>query len=117
MLKRPFNIFKDEAFAYSNKVLDSVLIAHKKAGEEPQVRHKAAITEEDLEKLKGYFADVLDENSPNAMKLCEYCWFIIACHFCLRASEIQASPKKEDVVFNQKEHDDQCYQQRFSSQC
>ena len=62
MLKRPFNIFKDEAFAYSNKVLDSVLIAHKKAGEEPQVRHKAASTE-------GYFADVLDEKSPNAVKL------------------------------------------------
>ena len=78
--------------------MDSVLIAPKKAGEEPQVRHKAAITEEDLEKLKGYFADVLDEKSSNAVKLCEYCWFIITCHFCLRASEIQASLK--DVVFN-----------------
>ena len=70
-----------EAFAYSNKVLDSVPIAQKKAGEEPQVRHKVAV-EEDLEKLKGYFADVLDEKSPNVVKLCEYCWFII-CHFFL----------------------------------
>ena len=49
VLKRPFNIFKDEAFSYSNKVLDSVIIDHNKAGEEPQGRHKAAITEEDIE--------------------------------------------------------------------
>ena len=69
MLKRPFNIFKDEAFAYSNKVLDSVLTAHRKPSKEPQVMHKAAITEEDLEKLKDYFADVLDEKSPSAVKL------------------------------------------------
>ena len=41
-----------------------------------------------------------DEKSPNAVKLWEYCWFITACHFCLRASEIQASLKKDDVVFN-----------------
>ena len=88
VLKRPFNIFMDEAFAYFNKVLKSVLIAHKKAGEEPEVRQKAGITDDDLEKLKGYFVDVLDEKSPNAAKSCEYFWFMITSHLCLRASEI-----------------------------
>ena len=40
VLKRPFNIFTDEAFSRSNEVLNALLVQKKKDGLHHQVRHK-----------------------------------------------------------------------------
>ena len=97
IVKRPFNIFSDEPFAQANKVLDCVLKRHKKMGLERQTKHKDPISGEDLAKVSAYFDDVLENPTPT--KVTEYCWFVITCHFCLRAREVQASIRKDDLIF------------------
>jgi len=98
VLKRPFDIFKDKAFQRSNEVLDALLVYRKKEGKEPQINHKQPLTEEDLAKVEKYFEDVLTEDDPR--KLAQYCWFVMTVHFCLRGQELQASIRKEDLVFD-----------------
>ena len=48
---REINIFSDEAFSRTNKLLDGVLKARKRAGNEPAVKHKEPLSEDDLGKL------------------------------------------------------------------
>lgn len=79
VLKRPFNIFTDEAFSRSNEVLNALLIQKKKDGLHHQVKHKEAILPDDMAKLAVYFEDVLSSQDPR--KLTQYCWFVITIHF------------------------------------
>lgn len=97
VLKRPFNIFKDSAFQRSNEVLNAVLVKKKKDGTERQVKHKSAISADDLRKLQEYFKNATSE----PRKLTEYCWFLMTVHFCLRGQELQGNLKKTDIVFEQ----------------
>ena len=50
IVKRPFNIFTDEAFVQANKVLDCILKWHKTLGLEKQTKHKEPISLDDLAK-------------------------------------------------------------------
>ena len=70
----------------------------KKDGKEPQVNHKQPLTDGDLAKVEKYFEDVM---SLNPRKLTQYCWFVITVHFCLRGQEVQASLRKQDLVFEE----------------
>ena len=71
----------------------------KKGGLKPNVRHKEAVSEDDMAKLSDYFANVLDVDDPR--KLTQYCWFCITIHFCLRGQEIQVGLKKTGIVFEE----------------
>ena len=62
------------------RVLDGVLKQRKERGEEPRSELKAAILEEDMERLKEYFRNVTTECDP--VKLTQYCWFYLTLHFC-----------------------------------
>ena len=78
-------------------VLDATLKVKKLDGEEPSVRHKASLTQEDLSRLEAYFSDVLQANDP--IKLTEFVWYVITLHFGLRAREIQVQLRKSDLEF------------------
>ena len=67
------------------------------AGQEQAVQHKLSIVEEDIHRLEGYFADVLDSTDP--VKLTQYCWLYVTLHFALRGAEVQIKLKKTDLVF------------------
>lgn len=99
VLKRPFDLYKGEAFFKSNQVLDAFLVKKKKDGKEPQVNHKQPLTDEDLARTEKYFEGVLTADDPR--KLTQYCWFVMTVHFCLRGQELQASMRKEDLVFEE----------------
>ena len=91
------NIFKDPDFKTANKVLDGVLKAKKRDGEEPTVQHKSALSDMDLDRMDEYFDDVLECADPR--KLSYYVWFTVTTHFCLRGGEVQCKLKKADLVF------------------
>lgn len=95
---RQINIYTDISFSRANKLLDGVLKARKQAGEEPAVKHKEPISEQDWEKLQTYFSDVAGE--PDAVKLTYYIWYQITVHFCLRGGEMQAKLTKKDLEFS-----------------
>ena len=98
-LDRPeCNIWKSSAFERSHRVLDGLLKQRKDMGEELSVQHKDAVSKDDLERIDGYFSDVLDVGDP--IKLTQYCWYHITMHFSLRASEVQTKLKKSDLVFD-----------------
>ena len=78
-------------------LLDATLKVKKLDGEEPSVRHKASLTQEDLSRLEAYFSDVLQANDP--IKLTEFVWYVITLHFGLRAREIQVQLRKSDLEF------------------
>ena len=99
VLKRPFDLYKGEAFEKSNQVPDALLVKKKKDGKEPQVNHKQPLTDEDLAKVEKYFEDVMTDDDPP--KLTQCCWFVITVHFCLRGQEVQASLRKQDLVFQE----------------
>ncbi|XP_065199072.1 uncharacterized protein LOC135830787 [Sycon ciliatum] len=94
---REINIFSDEAFARTNKLLDGVLKARKRAGNEPAVKHKEPLSEDDLGKLRTYFEDVVE--TTDAIKLAFYVWYQLTLHFCLRGGEMQSKLTKRDLVF------------------
>ena len=96
-LGRPFNLFKSVEFLQSHRVLDATLKVKKLDGEEPSVRHKASLTQEDLSRLEAYFSDVLQANDP--IKLTEFVWYVITLHCGLRAREIQVQLRKSDLEF------------------
>ena len=79
--REEMNIFRNCAFSQSNAVLDGVLRKKKADGQEPAVDHKSAISDEDLERLKAYFDDVLEAGDP--VKLTFFCWFNFVLHFAL----------------------------------
>ena len=64
MLKRPFDLYKGEAFEKSNQVLDALLMKKKNNEKEPQVNHKQPLTDEDLAKVEKYFEDVMTDDDP-----------------------------------------------------
>ena len=67
------NIFRDAEFKNANQILDGVLKATKRQGEEPTVNHKSALADADLQVLDSYFADVLETADPR--KLTYYVWY------------------------------------------
>jgi len=98
-LSRPeLNLFREAVFRRSNHVLDGHLKTKKLEGEEPAVEHKISISDEDIERLRMYFEDVLE--SPDPVKLAFYCWYNLTLHCALRSSEVQVALKKEDIVFD-----------------
>ena len=64
-------------------------------GREPAVQHKQSITDEDWDKIKVYFEDMLETRDPR--KLTIYTWFVISSQFCLRGSELQARLSKDPL--------------------
>ena len=91
------NLFVDGVFSKSNKVLDSVLKAKKKAGSEPAVNHKQPISDDDWKLIQEHFADISTTLDPR--KLTTYGWFVVSSHFCLRGGEVQCKLKKQDLLF------------------
>ena len=63
-LGRPFNIVSSPVFKRANDVLNGVLKAKKRDGEEADVLHKEAVSEEDWVKIMAYFKDVEDTKDP-----------------------------------------------------
>ena len=58
------NLFVDGVFSKSNKVLDSVLKAKKKAGSEPAVNHKQPVSDDDWKLIQEHFADIFTTLDP-----------------------------------------------------
>ena len=83
---------EEPVFERSHRVLDGVLKQRKERGEEPRVEHKAAISEEDMERLKEYFRNVTTECDP--VKLSQYCWFYLTLHFAIRGAEIHTKLRR-----------------------
>ena len=82
-LNRPkLNLFCEAVFRQSNHVLDGHLKTKKLEGNELAVEHKLSVSDEDLERLRAYFDDVLD--SPDAVRLSFFCWYNLALHCALR---------------------------------
>ena len=63
---RPFNIFQTPG-QESNRVLDAVLEKNKSDGFEKRVEHKLTIKKENLNRLDGYFSDVLTEGDAGKL--------------------------------------------------
>ena len=95
-LGRPLNIFQAPELQDSNRVLNAVLVEHKRLGE-PSVSHKTSILDEDEIKIDAYFSDVLTACDP--VKLTQFCWYQVTTHFGLRAAEVQTQLKKDDISF------------------
>ena len=94
---RGLNIFKDVQFHKTNKVFNSMLKQRRKDGEEQQVQHHEPITSADWERIQESFSDT--DTTTDAVKLCQYVWFHITVHFCLRGSEVQTQMMKQDLDF------------------
>ena len=89
--KPELNLFLEAVFRRSNHVLDRHL-------NEPAVEHKLSGSDEDFERLKVYFDDVLD--SPvDAVKLSFFSWYNLTLKCAFRSSEVQVALKKEDIIF------------------
>ena len=96
-LDRTFSIYKDKEFGKANAILDGVLKANKRSGQEQAVEHKSALSAEDWDLLQAYFKNVSTTSDP--VLLCRYVWFVVSLHFCLRGREIQCQLNKSDLVF------------------
>ena len=74
------NVFRQAEFQRSNNILDGLLKQAKASGEERAVKHKEAITADDLEKIRRYFDDVLDVGDP--VKLTQFLLVSSVDSFC-----------------------------------
>ena len=61
------NLFVDGVFSKSNKVLDLVLKAKKKAGSESAVNHKQPISDDDWKLIQEHFADISTTLDPRKL--------------------------------------------------
>ena len=93
--KPELNLFREAVFCRTNHVLDGHL--NKEAWRRLANDWTHTVSDEDFERLKVYFDDVLD--SPDAAKLSFFCWYDLKLHCAFRSSEIQVALKKEDIVF------------------
>ena len=87
------NLFVDGGFSKSNKVLDLVLKAKKKAGSEPAENHKQPVSDDDWKLVQEHFADIFTTLDP--CKLTTYVWFVASSHFCLRRGELSSVQTEE----------------------
>lgn len=105
-LDRTINIFKDKAFTRANAALDGQLKRLKREGALKLTQHKEPISSDDMAKLKAYFSS---DNTLDAVKLTEQCWFVITYHFSLRARELQCQMSKNDLVLHTDEKGSEYY--------
>ena len=97
-MRRDINIMNGEEFRLANDALDARLKELKRTGEAKPAKHKAIITDADLERLGSYFSDL---SSP--VVLTEAVWFTITYHFAMRGCENQAQLRKQDLVLKNDE--------------
>ena len=95
-LGRPLNIFQAPELQDSNRVLNAVLVEHKRL-DEPSVSHETAILDEDEIEIDANYNDVLTACDP--VKLTQFCWYQVTTRFGLRAGEVQTQLKKDDISF------------------
>eukprot|EP00117_Sycon_ciliatum_P039360 scpid88107/ scgid29110/ len=95
---RDFVLTTGKEFEKSNKILNAVLKAKKKNGDEPAVEHKDAVSETDWKTIMDHFKDV--ETTDNPVHLTRYVWLILSLHFCLRGREVQSQLTKSDLQFD-----------------
>lgn len=93
-LSHSLKLSSDPRFKRSNQMLDAKLVQMKRSGME-DTKHKPAIENEDLVKLKTSTALSLD----NPMSLLKNVWFHLVLYFCRRGREGQPVLKKSSVKF------------------
>lgn len=99
LYKKGIHIAIDPAFQQSNQMLDAKLKDLKKYGEE-NVKHKPAITREDLRRLKE--SEVISLTTPQG--LLYNVWFHVNLYFCRRGREGQRNLTKSSFLFLQDEN-------------
>ncbi|KAK3737421.1 hypothetical protein QZH41_005519 [Actinostola sp. cb2023] len=91
---KAIKITSNSAFARSNQMLDAKLKQLKQSGKE-NVKHKPAIEEQDLKKLKS--SEALNCSTPYS--LLRNVWFHITIHWCRRGREGQRGLTKSSFEF------------------
>ena len=90
------NLFVDGVFSKSNKVLDSVLKAKKKAGSEPAVNHKQHISDDDWKLIQEHFAHIHCAGHTQADNICVVCC-ILAFLPSRRGSSVQTEEARPAI--------------------
>ena len=93
-LNRGLKITSDPRFKRSNEMLNARIVSLKRQGKE-NVKHKPAIENEDLVRLKS--SPVLALNNP--LGLLRNAWFHVILFFCRRGREGQRQLKKDSFKF------------------
>ncbi|EDO31918.1 predicted protein [Nematostella vectensis] len=91
-LSRSLKLSTDPRFKRSNEMLDAQLVQMKRNGLE-NTKHKPAIEDKDLKKLKT--SKALSPDTPSS--LLRNVWFHVVLHFCRRGREGQRALKKNKL--------------------
>ena len=95
-LNKGLKLSSDARFKTSNEMLNAQLVNLKRLGKE-NVKHKPAIEQEDLAKLKS--SKVMALTNPLSLSLLRNVWFHVVLFFCRRGREGQRNLKKSSFKF------------------